>query len=76
MGGLQHNKTIIVDGPTVQKAIGGSTNLSWRGFFVQNNNAVVLTGEEPVKIFAAAFDAYWASNKPAAFGISTGAGWV
>ena len=75
MGGLQHNKTIIVDGPTVQKAIGGSTNLSWRGFFVQNNNAVVLTGEEPVKIFAAAFDAYWASNKPAAFGISTGAGW-
>ena len=33
MGKLQHNKTIVVDGPNVQLAVCGSTNFSWRGFF-------------------------------------------
>jgi hypothetical protein len=40
MGGLQHNKMIIVHGGNIHAAVGGSTNFSWRGFFVQNNNAV------------------------------------
>ncbi len=48
MGDLQHNKTIAVNGPTVKKVVCGSTNLSWRGFFVQANNALVLTGQTPV----------------------------
>ena len=39
MGNLQHNKTIVVDGPKVKTAVCGSTNFSWRGFFVQSNNA-------------------------------------
>ncbi|HEY6899573.1 MAG TPA: phospholipase D-like domain-containing protein [Puia sp.] len=73
MGSLQHNKTIIVDGPTVKKAIGGSTNLSWRGFFVQNNNAAIVTGATAVQVFTEAFDAYWASDLPADFGTSPGA---
>lgn len=68
MGHLQHNKTIIVDGPTVQRAIGGSTNFSWRGFYVQANNAVILQGASAVTPFKAAFDAYWASNRPSDFG--------
>ena len=42
---LQHNKTIVVDGPKVQTVVCGSTNDSWRGFFVQNNNALVLQGK-------------------------------
>lgn len=62
MGDLQHNKTVVVEGPKVQAAVCGSTNLSWRGFLVQANNAVVLHGEEPVKAFMAAFDAYWESG--------------
>jgi hypothetical protein len=59
MSSLQHNKTIVVDGETVKKVVCGSTNLSWRGFFVQNNNAMILQGDSAVEIFSAAFDAYW-----------------
>ena len=46
MCNLQHNKTIVVDGPKVQTVVCGSTNFSWRGFFVQSNNAMVLQGQE------------------------------
>ena len=46
MGKLQHNKTIVVDGSNVQAVVCGSTNFSWRGFFVQSNNAVVLRRKE------------------------------
>ncbi|MGD1148416.1 MAG: phospholipase D-like domain-containing protein [Thermoanaerobaculaceae bacterium] len=60
MMSLQHNKTIVVDGPKGQKLVCGSTNLSWRGIFVQNNNAIVLQGETPVRLFQAAFGEYWA----------------
>lgn len=59
LGKLQHNKTIVVDGSNVQAAVCGSTNHSWRGFFVQNNNAIILRGKSAVKIFMEAFDAYW-----------------
>src|SRR2546423_13986503 len=68
MGGLQHNKTIIVDGPKVQAAVFGSTNFSWRGLYVQANNAIVARGEEPVRLATAAFDAYWAHDDVAGFG--------
>jgi phosphatidylserine/phosphatidylglycerophosphate/cardiolipin synthase-like enzyme len=66
LGSLQHNKTIVVDGPTVKKVVCGSTNFSWRGFFVQSNNAMVLEGASVVKLFHAAFDGYW--NNEATFG--------
>jgi phosphatidylserine/phosphatidylglycerophosphate/cardiolipin synthase-like enzyme len=68
MGKLQHNKTIVVDGPTVKAAVCGSTNFTWRGFYVQANNALVLHGAKPVKRFLAAFDDYWANDKPTGFG--------
>ena len=61
MKSLQHNKTIYVVGPTVMRAIGGSTNLSWRGLYVQSNNAVVLEGPRAVEVFKAAFEVYWSS---------------
>jgi hypothetical protein len=64
MGKLQHNKTIVVDGEEVKAAVCGSTNHSWRGFFVQNNNAIVVRGEKPVKLFMEAFEHYWNHDKP------------
>jgi len=68
MGQLQHNKTIVVDGPKVQAVVCGSTNFSWRGFFVQSNNALVLRGTSAVKLFLAAFDDYWTHGDVAGFG--------
>ena len=73
MGGLQHNKTIAVSG-TVQSAVCGSTNLSWRGFFVQNNNAVILQGKPAVQLFFDAFQNLWDNkNKAAGFGATASA---
>ncbi len=60
---LQHNKTIIVDSPTMQTVVCGSTNFSWRGFFVQANNAMILQGASAVKPFLSAFENYWTQPK-------------
>lgn len=77
MGDLQHNKTIVVNGDTIKIAIGGSTNLSWRGIYVQNNNAVILQGENAVQIFSDAFDNLWANpNNPAGFDSTASADWI
>ena len=76
MGHLQHNKTIVVDGPQVQAVVCGSTNFSWRGFFVQSNNALVLRGESAVKPFLAAFDDYWQNDGVAGFGETASAEWT
>src|ERR1041385_8464378 len=59
LGKLQHNKTVVVNGNNVQAAVCGSTNHSWRGFFVQNNNAIVMKGPKVVEIFSAVFDNYF-----------------
>lgn len=75
MGKLQHNKTIVVDGPKVQAAVCGSTNHSWRGFFVQNNNAIILRGTQPVKTFMDCFDAYWQNDSVSGFGKTASAQW-
>lgn len=71
---LQHNKTIVIDGPKVQAVVCGSTNFTWRGFFIQANNAVILRGRKAVKPFAAAFDGYIA-NDGSAFGDTPSAKW-
>ena len=75
MGKLQHNKTIVVDGSTTQRVVCGSTNFTWRGFFVQSNNAVVLTGPGPVTVFRTAFDDYWNNNTAAGFSQTGSARW-
>jgi phosphatidylserine/phosphatidylglycerophosphate/cardiolipin synthase-like enzyme len=75
MGKLQHNKTIVVDGKKVQSCVCGSTNHSWRGFFVQNNNAIILRGTAPVKIFMAAYDHYEANDTAAGFAGTGSAVW-
>lgn len=68
MGKLQHNKIVVVDGPKVKAAVCGSTNHSWRGFFVQNNNAIVVRGEQPTKVFMNAFEDYWNNSTVKEFG--------
>jgi len=76
MGKLQHNKTIAVDGPKVKTIVCGSTNFTWRGFFVQSNNAVILQGKSAVKPFLAAFDDFWHNETPASFGKTGSAKWT
>jgi phosphatidylserine/phosphatidylglycerophosphate/cardiolipin synthase-like enzyme len=76
MGKLQHNKTIVVDGPKAQVVVCGSTNFSWRGFFVQSNNAMVLRGKKSVKAFGDAFDNYWSHGDVAGFGKTASADWI
>jgi phosphatidylserine/phosphatidylglycerophosphate/cardiolipin synthase-like enzyme len=74
-GGLQHNKYIAVAG-SVQQAVGGSTNFSWRGFFVQNNNAVLVHGRDQVEVFFAAFEKLWKNKEQSGiFADSISAGW-
>ena len=74
MSNLQHNKTIVVDGPKGQTVVCGSTNFDWRGFFVQSNNALILQGASAAKTFLTAFEDYW-SLTPATFGEATSANW-
>jgi phosphatidylserine/phosphatidylglycerophosphate/cardiolipin synthase-like enzyme len=76
MSNLQHNKTIVVDSPKMQVAVGGSTNFSWRGFFVQSNNAVILRGTSAIKPFLAAFEDYWHNNNAKGFGQTASATWT
>ena len=75
MGVLQHNKVIIVRSPTQQRAVAGSTNFSWRGFYVQNNNAIVVRTAEAVAPFAAAFETYFA-HKSTFRRTAESTGWV
>ncbi|MCC6727562.1 MAG: phospholipase [Saprospiraceae bacterium] len=75
LGKLQHNKTIVVTSPTMNVAICGSTNFSWRGFYVQANNAVMLTGATATSIFNAAFDDYWRSDSASDFEATPSSQW-
>jgi phosphatidylserine/phosphatidylglycerophosphate/cardiolipin synthase-like enzyme len=63
MKGLQHNKTIVVNGLKTKKIVCGSTNFTWRGFFVQANNAIILQSASAVLLFENAFDHYFNSEK-------------
>ncbi len=72
---LQHNKMIVVQGKKKKKVICGSTNFSWRGFYVQANNALALEGKRVVDAFGAAFENYW-SLDPHDFGSTASAKWT
>lgn len=76
-GTLQHGKTIAVLGKAIQVAFGGSTNFSWRGFFVQNNNTAVVYGKEQVQLFFDNFDNLFANPDSAGgFGGTSSANWT
>ena len=75
MGKLQHNKTIVVDGKDVKAALCGSTNFTWRGQFVQSNNAIVVRGKKAIQPFLKAFENYWANDSAKDFGLTESTGW-
>lgn len=74
MSQLQHNKMIIVSG-NINKVICGSTNFSWRGFYVQANNAVEIYGEDVIKPFIDAFENYMKFDSTKTFGPTNSAKW-
>jgi phosphatidylserine/phosphatidylglycerophosphate/cardiolipin synthase-like enzyme len=67
MGSLQHHKSIAVRGPGIGKVLYGSTNFTWRGFYVQSNNAVVVTSAKAADDYFAAFDDYFTATNADAF---------
>jgi phosphatidylserine/phosphatidylglycerophosphate/cardiolipin synthase-like enzyme len=75
MGQLQHNKTIVVEGKSVKAALFGSTNFSWRGQFVQSNNAIVVRGKKAIRPFIEAFENYWQNDAAKGFGATASTGW-
>ena len=54
----------------------GSTNFSWRGFFVQNNNAVILQAPGPVTPFSRSVRRLLAATADARFGETASAKWT
>lgn len=75
MSNLQHNKTIVVDGDHVKAAVCGSTNFTWRGQFVQSNNAIVVRGKKAIQPFIDAFENYWENNSVKGFGPTASTDW-
>ena len=75
MSNLQHNKTILVDGKKVKAAVCGSTNFTWRGQFVQSNNAIVVRGNKAIQPFVAAFENYWKNDFVKGFGPTESTEW-
>lgn len=54
---LQHNKVLILRcGGTPELAIGGSTNFSFRGLYIQANNLLLFRAPEATALFARAFE--------------------
>jgi phosphatidylserine/phosphatidylglycerophosphate/cardiolipin synthase-like enzyme len=78
MGQLQHNKTIVVNNEAtgLHLTACGSTNFSWRGFFVQANNAIILKEKKAVQSFRSAFQHYWDADGNGSFGNSNAAEWT
>jgi phosphatidylserine/phosphatidylglycerophosphate/cardiolipin synthase-like enzyme len=73
LGSLQHHKSIAVRGTGVDKVLFGSTNFTWRGFYVQSNNAVVVNGKKAVNDYFDAFDTYFSAKRTPDFQASPAA---
>lgn len=63
---LQHNKVLIVKkGAVAKKVLFGSTNFSFRGFYIQANNALIVTDDKVSALFQTVFDLAFANaGKP------------
>ena len=59
---LQHNKVLIVkSGDTPQKVLFGSTNYSFRGLYIQANNALVVYAPQAAQLFEEYFNLAFAN---------------
>ena len=64
--GLQHHKVLIARrAGQAFKVLGGSTNFSYRGLYIQANNALVFTDDDIAGLYGRVFDAAFAD--PAGF---------
>jgi PLD-like domain len=67
MSSLQHHKSIAVSGNGIDKLVYGSTNLSWRGLYVQNNHVLVVESKSAVKDYFDSFDVYFQAEDASGF---------
>ena len=59
---LQHNKVLIVkSGESAQKVLFGSTNFSFRGLYIQANNALLVYAPQVAKLFEENFQLAFAN---------------
>lgn len=76
MAVLQHQKSIAVRGGGMATVIYGSTNLSWRGFYVQSNNSFAVHSAQAVDDYFTAFDSYFTAKSAGDFRAApSSAGW-
>ena len=76
MAELQHNKSIGVSGKGLHKVVYGSTNFTWRGFYVQSNNAVVVNSKRTADDYFDVFENYFSATRADDFrGAKVSAGW-
>ncbi|MEZ2131169.1 MULTISPECIES: phospholipase D-like domain-containing protein [unclassified Sinorhizobium] len=76
MANLQHQKSIAVRGGDVATVLYGSTNLSWRGLYVQSNNSLAVHSASAVDDYFTAFETYFAATRADDFRASaSSAGW-
>jgi phosphatidylserine/phosphatidylglycerophosphate/cardiolipin synthase-like enzyme len=74
MANLQHHKSIAVRGAETNTVVYGSTNHSWRGFYVQSNNSLIVHSQSAVDDYFTAFDSYFDAGRAADFRNSPSAG--
>jgi phosphatidylserine/phosphatidylglycerophosphate/cardiolipin synthase-like enzyme len=76
MGGLQHHKSIAVSATGLHKVVYGSTNFTWRGFYVQSNNAVIVNSKRTVDEYFDVFETYFSADSANDFrDAEASAGW-
>ncbi|MCJ2103100.1 phospholipase D-like domain-containing protein [Methylobacterium sp. E-046] len=77
MANLQHQKSIAVRGDGIETVLYGSTNLSWRGLYVQSNNSLAVHSARAIEDYFSAFDAYFnATNADGFRSSASSAGWI
>lgn len=77
MGGLQHHKSIAVSGRNLHKVVYGSTNMSWRGFYVQSNNAIIVNSQRTTDDYFKVFESYFSATRADDFRKSAASkGWL
>lgn len=67
MANLQHHKSIAVSATGLHKVVYGSTNFTWRGFYVQSNNAIVVSGKSAVDDYFTFFESYFSAENAGDF---------
>jgi hypothetical protein len=77
MANLQHQKSIAVSGDGISTVLYGSTNLSWRGLYVQSNNSLAVHSDKAIDDYFTAFESYFTAKRAKDFRDSpSSAGWI